>query len=279
ENAATSVRLMRRDGTPLDVQTSVDDGSPYTTIPPQVLPDPNLLNRYIRRDGIQQPHSDVATFVAAYLAHVEGQDDVGSVLMEPLVRELKEAGPVALGQQAFLVTNDPAFPQGAARDLARVLHETVIEKDPGIWRSAHWVTVDGAGKKGMPAAARELRELFTRYAEVPEIGTHLAGVYEELKWTAERNQLIRTLAARFPEDKNVLEQLLELHEALGEHAEADAVAKRLRALDPDSEVELDRALQRRDYDKALQELKRLAALRPDRKPIADRIEAVMASRL
>jgi hypothetical protein len=49
----------------------------------------------------------------------------------------------------------------------------------------------------------------------------------------------------------------------------------VQALDPDSEIALDRALARKDYRAALAELQRLGERRPDRKDIADRVASVM----
>ena len=275
EHPATSVRIQRRDGTPLATKTNADPSAPYSTQPPQKLTDPNVLNRYIRNGDVVRPKDDVETFLAAYLAHVEGQDDVGSVLMEPLVSRIEHAGPVALAQQAFLVTNDPAFPEGAGRDLARELHQAVIERDPTIWRSRHWVTVDGARKRGLPTVAGELRELYDAYPEVTGIGRQLLGVYDELGWTAEKTLLIRDMAKRFPDDVDVLGDLVGVLEAAGQRDESDKVVARILALDPDSEIELDRALQRQDYKKAIAELERLGKMRPDRKSITERIAGVM----
>lgn len=275
EQPSTSVRLQRRDGTPLATTTSVDPSAPYTKVPPKIMQDPNVLNRFIRNQNVVRPKDDVLTFLAAYLSHVEGQDDVGSVLMEPLVAHIETAGPVALAQQAFLVTNDPAFPEGAGRDLARELHQAVVDKDPAIWRSRHWMTVDGARKKGLPAVAGELRELYDAYPEVSGIGQQLLTVYDELGWPTERSVLVRDMAKRFPDDVDVLTDLVGVLESLGNRDEADKTVARIRALDPDSEIELDRALQRHDYEKAVKELERLAKLRPERKAIATRLAAVL----
>ena len=277
EQSATSIRLQRRDGTPLEAKGSKDPAPGYTLVPPTVLSDPNVLNRYLRKGNVVPPKDDITRFLAAYLAHVEGQDDVGSVLMEPLVARMEAAAPVALAQQAFLVANDPAFPEGASRDLARELHNAVLEKDPGIWRSRHWITVDGARKRGLPQVARELRVLYDTYPEVVGVGRQLLGVYDELGWNVEKAILIRDMAQRFPTDEQVQTDLVSVLESTGQLEQADKVAARVRELDPESSIELDRALARRDYDKAIAELRRLAKLRPDRESIVDRIELVLHS--
>ena len=62
----------------------------------------------------------------------------------------------------------------------------------------------------------------------------------------------------------------------GPIAEADRVAARVKKLDPDAEVDLDRALARHDWKGAIAELDRLQKRRPDRKEIAARIADVLA---
>jgi hypothetical protein len=54
-------------------------------------------------------------------------------------------------------------------------------------------------------------------------------------------------------------------------AEADTVAKRITTLDPDAEVALERALERRDWGAAIRELERIGSTRKDRQDIAAKI--------
>jgi tetratricopeptide repeat protein len=84
------------------------------------------------------------------------------------------------------------------------------------------------------------------------------------------------LARRFPDDVSALHAYLEALEEDGPAAEADQVATRIKKLDPDAEVDLDRALARHDYKEAIAELERLEKRRPDRKEIAGRIAEVLA---
>jgi tetratricopeptide (TPR) repeat protein len=275
EQAFTSIRLQRRDGTPLHAKTSDDPSAPYSVVAPVKLADPNVLNRYIRDGDVVRPKDDVEAFLAAYLAHVEGQDDVGSVLMEPLVSQIEVAAPIALAQQALLVSNDPAFPEGTGRDLARELHQKVVEKDPSVWRSRHWLSVDGARKRGLAVVAGELRDLAESFPEVEGIGRQLLSVYQELGWTAEVNALAAQRVKRFPDDLGVLSDWVAVLESMGKVQEADQTVATILKLDPDSPIELDRALRRQDYDKAISELERLGKLRPDRNDIATRLRSVL----
>ena len=85
-----------------------------------------------------------------------------------------------------------------------------------------------------------------------------------------------TSPQRFPDDVGALHAYLEALDDDGPAAEADRVAARIKKLDPDAEVDLDRALARRDYKAAIAELERLGKRRPDRKDIADRVADVLA---
>ena len=75
---------------------------------------------------------------------------------------------------------------------------------------------------------------------------------------------------------NALRLDLEALDQEGPIAEADKIAARIKKLDPDSEVDLDRALARHDWKGAIAELDRLQKRRPDRKEIASRLGDVLA---
>ena len=84
------------------------------------------------------------------------------------------------------------------------------------------------------------------------------------------------LAKRFPDDVNALRLDLEALDQEGPIAEADRIAARIKTLDPDSELDLDRALARHDWKGAITELERIQKRRPDRKDIAARLADVLA---
>lgn len=275
ENPFTAIRLQHPDGRPLAVVTSTDDAAPYVTMPPKVTADPNALNRFVRDGKVLEQHDDVARYLAAYLAQLEGQPDLGSVLMEPLVRQLSSAAAVSLLQQALLALDDPVFPKSDATDVARQLFATAWEKDPQLWRARYWTILDGAAKQGPASAAGELAQLGNDFPQVPAISKRLASLYSQLGWKAERKALVERMAKQFPDNPDVLEALADVREAEGKRQEAEALIERIMQLDPTSEVRLDRALGRHDYASALKELQRIAKLTPDRKRITERIETVM----
>src|SRR5690606_24914629 len=72
-----------------------------------------------------------------------------------------------------------------------------------------------------------------------------------------------------------LRMYLEALEEDGPVAQADAVAARLKKLDPDAEIDLDRAIARRDWKTAIDELRRLAKRRPDRKELTTRVAEIL----
>jgi tetratricopeptide (TPR) repeat protein len=269
------VRLLRPDGTPFPVVSSSTAAGSYLTRPVQVLSDPNVLDAFIRDGDVVRSGDDVTAFAAAALAQVEGQFDVASVLLEPLTSNVQDAGPLALALQAVVVQYDPIFPQADGRDLARELFSKVAARDPQVWQARAWLATDGADKKGLPAVATELKALFDQFSEVPDIALALSDAYDQLGWQAEQSALVQQAAQRFPRRPRVLRALVDVLEAKGQVAEADQVAARLQAVDPDSDVQLDRALRRKDYAAAIAELKRLAARRPDRKDIAAQMESLL----
>ncbi len=275
-NPETSIRLMKPDGTPLGIESSDDPRPPYVLTPPVVLDDPNVLAQFVKDGKPVGVDDDLARYLGSYLAHVEEEDDVASVLIEPLVNEPSQATAASLAMAAIFAEKDPIFPESDRHDLARDMRQRAAAKDPELWWPRFWLALDGAEKKGLPDAVEEIRKLADHFRDVPEIPQGLAQLYGRLNWIAERSVLLKELATRFPRNVRVLQDVLEVLEDQGRHLEGDRIAARIKSLDPDSEIEVDRALSRRDYPAAVQELKRLGQRRPDRKDIADRIIDVMA---
>ncbi|WP_438015792.1 hypothetical protein WMF18_33700 [Sorangium sp. So ce315] len=288
----TSIRLLAPDGTPLGVTTSADPTPPYALVPPEVLPDPNPIEPFLTALGVPpqpaprvararglrgapRPERDVndpiARFLAAHIAHIEGQDDVSAVLIEPLVADPARATGPALAAQALFLEKDPIFPASDGRDLVKDVRARAAEKDQELWYPRFWLALEEADKVGLPEVTRTIEALAGRFREVPDILKTLAAMYARLGWRVEHVRTVKEAAARFPDDVDVLGALLRIHDSDGHIAEADALAARIRALDPDAEIELERAIDRRDYAAAIQELRRLGAVRRDRKDIALRI--------
>lgn len=279
----TSIRLMRPDGTPLQVETSDEPAAPYSVTPPRMLPDPNVLSPFMTALGVApQPGTPpmhdppntsdpLARYLAAYLAHIEGQDDMSSLLMEPLVKQPTKATGPALAMQAVYLDGDPVFPPGDARDLAKDLRSKAAEKDPALWWPQLWLALDAADKRGMAEVVPQVAELADRFREVPDIIMGLAGMYAQLGWTAEHAKTVKEAARRFPDDIEALEALLGVLDGEGQIAEADRVVARIRKLNPSEEIDLQRALARRDYPTAIAELERLKDLGADPDDVAARV--------
>jgi tetratricopeptide (TPR) repeat protein len=270
----TSIRLMQPDGTPLAIESSDDPRPLYSRVPPTVLADPNVLQAFVR-DGKPLPvEDDLGRYLASFLAHVEDEDDVASVIIEPLIAEPSAATPMAQALGAVFAEKDPIFPEADRHDLARDLRQRAVAKDPELWWPRFWLALDEAEKKGLPDAVEQVRKLEGRFRDVPEIPEGLAQLYAKLNWTAERAVTLKDLAARFPRNARVLHAVLAVLEDEGRHLEADRIAAQIKVVDPDSELEVERALARHDYQAAIAELKRLGQRRPDRKDVADRIVEV-----
>ncbi|WP_437525641.1 hypothetical protein WME79_39165 [Sorangium sp. So ce726] len=288
----TSIRLLAPDGTPLGVATSADPTPPYSLVPPEVLPDPNPIEPFLTALGVPpQPASKVARalglrgappterdvndpiarYLAATIAHLEGQDDVSAVLIEPLVADPARATGPALAAQAVFLEKDPIFPASDGQDLVKDVRARAAEKDPELWYPRLWLALEEADKVGLSEMTRTIEALADRFREVPDLLKTLAGMYSRLGWRVEHVRTVKEAAARFPDDVEVLGALLRIHDGDGHIAQADALAARIRELDPDAEIELERAIDRRDYAAAIKELQRLGSARKDRKDIAARI--------
>jgi tetratricopeptide (TPR) repeat protein len=268
---ATSIRMYEPDGTPARVTADRDARAPYVLSAPQIGADPNPIAPIVAAEAARSP---IEAFVASTIAHIEGLDDVASVLIAPLV-EAKDAGPVALESAGLFAAGDGALPADVRRTTQRTLVTRAAARDPGLWFSRAWGVIDAAEQKGLVDAVEPLRKLVAEFPDEPEILEELAKVYGKLGWRAERLQTLEELATRFADDVRALRAYAAVLDDEGPAHKFDAIGARIGRLDPDAEIDLDRALARRDWKAAIAELDRLQKRRPDRKELASRIAAVL----
>jgi tetratricopeptide (TPR) repeat protein len=275
---AASVRLLNTDGTPANIETDGNAGAPYSIVPPRILADPNPIDAIVRaaaKGSATLAGSPIEATLAAYAAHAEQLDDVASALVAPLVEPMDAAG-IALQMASTFVAEDPAYPEDARAPRARALRARALARDPGLWQARLLTTLDDAEQHGMAEAVEPLRKLADDVASEPEVLEQLARVYGKLGWRGDQVRALASLARRFPDDVGALHGYLEALDEDGPASEADRVAGRIEKLDPDAEVDLERALARRDYKAAIAELNRLKKRRPDRTEIAERIADVLS---
>jgi cellulose synthase operon protein C len=276
---AASVRLLDPDGTAARVATDGDARQPYAIVPPRLLADPNPLAAIVRAAMVDPAaaaaRDPLGAVLAADAAHGEQMDDVASALLEPLASP-PDAGGLALQMASLFVMGDPAFPEDARTPRARALRDRALARDPGLWRARLGAILDGAEQHGLSDAVDPLRTLASEVQSEPDVLERLANLYGRLGWRAERLRTLADLAQRFPDDVTALRAYLEALEEDGPADLADTVSARIKKLDPDAEVDLDRSLARRDYVQAIAELERLGKRRPERKEIAVRIAEVLA---
>ena len=268
---ATSVRLVELDGRPAGVNTDVDGSRPYSQSVPRVLGDPNPIDRFVRA---RRAPSALTAVLASYIAHIEALDDVAAVLIDPYASP-KNAAALTLEAAAAFSRGDPAFPEDVRVSTERALHQRSLKAEPRLWYPAVWLALDDGEQRGPLEAIEPLRKLAAEFPEQPEIALETAGLYGKLGWRAEHVTLLRSLAARFPDNLPVLRDTLAALDAEGPASEADALVPRIRALDPDAEVDLDRALARHDWPGVTHELRRLGARHPERKDLAARMANVL----
>jgi hypothetical protein len=284
----SAIRVLGKEGQPLGLRGSAVDGAPYALKAPTRLPDPNVLEPFLRALGVaplpraRPPENrgididhPVLRYVAAYLAHVEGQDDVASVLLEPLVKKHKTATAMVLAQQAVFVDNDPIYAPGVAHDLSRDLRQAAADKDDALWGPRLWLALQLSDKGKPTELVAEVEGLAKRFPDVPAVLLQLASIYGRLGWPVEHQRALELAAERFPDDVEVLESLMEARERRGDRAGADEIAKRIAKVDPTAEVALKRALARGDWAGAIAELRRIGKLRADRRDITFRVAELL----
>lgn len=273
-----SIRILQPDGTGSGLATDSDASLGYTSEAPQVLADPNPIDPMVRavaRGGPVLAGAPVDVALAAYAAHVDQLDDVAGTLVDPLVTP-QDAGPLALQLASTFVEEDPALPDDARAPRARTLRERALGRDPRLWRARLMSILDDAAQHGLAEAVDPLRKLADEVPEEPEVREQLAQLYAKLGWRGEQAHTLADMAKRFPDDVSALQAYLATLDDTGPAEEADRIAARIQRLDPDSDVDLDRALARHDYKEAIAQLERLKKRRPDRKEIASRIADVLA---
>ncbi len=271
----TSIRVLAPDGAPLKIASSSDPAPGYVGRPPLRIADANLLDSFVREGKVVGSPGEVTRWLAAYLAHVEGQADVASVMMEPLVKDPARASGLMLGLAAMMTEKDPIYPDSDRHDLARELRAKAVAKDAGLWWARFWLAVDQAEKKGLPEVVDEVRKLADEFPEVPEILEGLLDAYERLGWKAERSLVAQEIARRFPENLRVLRRVVNVLDEQGEYAAANAIAGRIEKQDPDSGIAIERALMRHDFAKAIEHLQALTKRRPDRKELVDQMTELL----
>jgi len=273
----SSVRLLTPDGRPADVTTDADDHRGYSITPPRVIGDPNPIDA-IALAAASGGASDtpwLRALLAAYAAHIDGQDDVADVLVGPLV-DPPDAAAVALELGAQFQGGDAALSPDVQQKNEKELRSRAVARDGRLWTSRSWLILEQAKQGGLAEGVRPFRQLVAEFPEVPEILAKEAQLYGELGWRAERMHAVSALALRFPEDLAALRAYLDELDEVGSLTAADEIAARVARLDPDSEIALDRALARHDWKGAIAELRRLARRRPERKDLAVRVADVLS---
>jgi cellulose synthase operon protein C len=268
---SASIRVLNLDGTAAKLASDVESHAPYGLAPAIALPSPNPIDPIVSALGRgEEPALDPFTrILVAHAAGVEGMQDVAGVILEPILG--KEAAPYALELAASLVGRDPALPDELRKRNEKVYHQRAVAADPKLWIARAWLVLDEAEQRGLVESVDPMRKLVAELPDVIELGDQLARIYGKLGWRSERMRAAKDLISRFPESMAALRLYLAALDDDGALTEADAVAERIKKLDPDVEIDIDRALARRDWKAAVAELKKLQTRRPDRKDIAGRI--------
>jgi len=271
QRSSTAFRLLRLDGTPLSFQTQINSGEPYVLEKPRLLPDPNLLSHFTSDSGIIPPEDDIVRFLAADTANTEGQGDIATLLIEPLIADRRLATGTALLWAAGFVNNDPLLGGSMASDLVKNLERQAQKSDPGLFAPRLARALADGEQRGAVEAVSQLRKLTAEFPEVSVLWSALQRTYGELGWTTERAALTHQMVERFPNNPEVLAAAVETYEEEGETERARELVSKIVSVDKDNEISLSRALGRQDFASAEAELLRLKRLRPDRSEYDRRI--------
>ena len=274
---AASIRLLNPDGSTANLPTDTRADKPYGITRPIVLPEPNPIAGIVSdvAAGKDPGLSPLYLTLAAHAAWIDGLSDVAAALSAKLV-EPKDAAGLQLLFAAQYARGDMAYSEQVRRINEKELYNRSAVADPKLWYAKAWLLLDDADQRGLAEGVEPLRKLATSLPAVPQITEQLARLYGRLNWHAERMNAVKDLASHFPDDRDALALYLEALESDGSMADADRVAERIKKLDPDAEVDLDRALARHDWKAAIAELRRFEKRRPDRKEIAGRIADVLS---
>lgn len=269
-----AVRLMQLDGRPLRAESLDDRTRHFVQVPPRIALEIDELRRYVDSRGVTAPPTALLAYAAAHLCDLDGEPEAATLLLEPLVRDHQAATGLVLARAAKLVQRDPIFEDTQAESLSRELHQRALEHDPRLWESDLNRIIALAKTEGPGDALRQLRQLAKAYPQVPGVLGALAMVYGELGWTPEHHAIVKLRAERFPDDIEGLYAAAQVLEEQGKPQAAAELYERIRALDPDTEIFVGRALERRDYPTAIQELERLRQRRPGEKALLEKLEEV-----
>lgn len=269
---SVQIRLLNMDGTAAKVETSTEGRAAFGLSEMTPLADPNILDAFVQQKSAGSP---VRAALVSYLLNVEALPDAANVILEPYVGK-DDAAAVALSMAATFTHGDPIYGDETRRKQEHDLHARAVAKDPSLWYSNAWLTMDTADQKGLLETVEPIKKLAEQFPRTPALREELAAIYQRLGWRAEGMKTLAELAESFPSDAGALRAYLSALDADGSVVEADAVGARIMKLEPDAEIQLDRALARRDWASAIAELRRLEKRRPERKDIAARIADVLS---
>ncbi len=262
-SAETFVRVLDLGGREIAHKASTDASAPYVLTPPKVLADPQALAPFWPSASVSAPkgfpalagpsidvNDPVLRAFAAELSHSEGNDDLATVLVEPLVKEPSRAAPLALSFAANYIESDPVFAPNDARDLALDYRKRATDKDARLWYPQLWLLIDAATKQGEKDQLAPLGQLVVDFPEVAMVGKALANLYGKLGYRTEQKRAILDLERRFPQDIDLLRLVVSIDDEEGRRSDADQVAKKIEALEPSSSIAVERAISRDDLEGA-----------------------------
>ncbi len=273
-NSNAWLTLLNPNGTPAEASWSSDPSPGHAFDRAVVGADPSPLAQFVK-DGSPAPiESDFVRVVAAQLASMAGDDAAAAVFMQPLIEERDRATGPSLAIAMQFVGGDPIYDQSTTEDRMRALAQKATERDPDLWWPRYFLILSEASRTGHGDAITPLQQLVERYPELDAPLAGLNGAYSRLGWSVEAAEIAKRIAEKSDDDAQAQQRAAANYEERGDWKRADSLFERVLELEPDSDAFVRRALEKRDFDAALKELRRLKKRSDEPDDFDDRIEEI-----
>lgn len=203
----------------------------------------------------------LAAFARAQVAMSRG--DVVSAREELSPHLVREGSPAFLVNGAAATLNDPLRNSTERHDTARRLLEWAVERDEEAWYPRLALAQLEANEGRVQAAVDGLNEARARWPELVVIPLQLVDYLSARGWHAQVSDAVAASRQAVPDAcrprRAAMTQAMRLHRAQDVLTEARALV----ACDARSDALLTLHVQRREWDEAAAELRRLVALEPE----------------
>lgn len=181
----------------------------------------------------------------------------------------REGSPLFLIAGAAAALNDPLRSSEVRHDTARRLLGWAAARDAQAWYPRLTLAQLEANEGRDLAAIEALREAIERWPEVVTLPLQLVDLLEQRGWHAQADRAIDRALATVPDACRPRRAALNRARRRHRAAEVEESARALVECDARSDAVLGMHVRRRQWDRALEELARIAALEPEQSPVGE----------